>query len=239
MLNIFISGLERQSGKTLVAAGLAGTMQSLNYSTRVFKPIQTCAKDLNGFSQSQDLAFVKRIDSNIETTSSYMFKSSYSPLVGAYDAGIKNIDLNKIYNDYYANLQLFECNIIEGSNSISNPIGEKFSEIDIVKTLNIPLVLVVNPKKSNIDNVILGVRYIQNSGVAFQGIIVNDYDEDSENLEEKYYPEMIKEFTGEKIIGTIPHYDNVEGMTPDTLIGNILTYVKIEDLFGVRIAKLI
>ena len=61
MLNIFISGLERQSGKTLVSAGLAGTMQSLNYSTRVFKPIQTCAKDLNGFSQSQDLAFVKRI----------------------------------------------------------------------------------------------------------------------------------------------------------------------------------
>ncbi len=239
MLNIFISGLERQSGKSLITAGLAGTMQSLNYSTRVFKPIQTNANELNGFSQSQDLALVKRIDSNIETVSSYMFKSSYSPLVGAYDAGIKNIDLNTIYNDYYSNLQLFECNIIEGSNSISTPIGEKFSEIDIVKTLNIPLVLVVNPKKSNIDNVIMGVKYIQNAGVAFQGIIVNDYDEDSENLEEKYYPEMIKEFTGTQVIGTIPHYDNVEGMTPDTLIGNILNNVKIEELFGVRIAKLI
>ena len=34
-----------------------------------------------------------------------------------------------------------------------------------------------------------------------------------ENLEEKYYPEMIKEFTGTQVIGTIPHYDNVEGMT--------------------------
>ncbi len=40
-------------------------MQSLNYSTRVFKPIQTNANELNGFSQSQDLALVKRIDSNI------------------------------------------------------------------------------------------------------------------------------------------------------------------------------
>lgn len=239
MLNIFISGLERQSGKTLITAGLAGTMQSLNYSTRVFKPIQTNANELNGFSQSQDLALVKRIDSNIETVSSYMFKSSYSPLVGAYDAGIKNIDLNTIYNDYYSNLQLFECNIIEGSNSISTPISEGFSEIDIVKTLNIPLVLVVNPKKSNINNVILGVKYIQSSGVVFQGIIVNDYDEESENLEEKYYPEMIKEFTGAQVIGTIPHYDNAEGMTPDTLIGNILNNVKIEELFGVRIAKLI
>ena len=92
---------------------------------------------------------------------------------------LKILISNTIYNDYYSNLQLFECNIIEGSNSISTPIGEKFSEIDIVKTLNIPLVLVVNPKKSNIDNVIMGVKYIQNAGVAFQGIIVIDYDEDS------------------------------------------------------------
>ena len=43
MLNVFISGLERQSGKTIVTAGLAATMQSLSYSTSVYKPIQTGA----------------------------------------------------------------------------------------------------------------------------------------------------------------------------------------------------
>ena len=93
MLSVFISGLSRQSGKTLVIAGLAGTMQSLNYSTGVYKPIQTGAKSLNGFLQSQDLALIKRIDSNINTYSSYVFLSENCPLVSAYEANNTKIDL--------------------------------------------------------------------------------------------------------------------------------------------------
>ena len=65
MLNVFISGLERQSGKTIVTAGLAATMQSLSYPTSVYKPIQTGATELNGFKSSPDLALIKRVDSNI------------------------------------------------------------------------------------------------------------------------------------------------------------------------------
>ena len=67
MLNIFISGLEPQTGKTLVASGIAATMQSLSYSTSVYKPIQTGAKILNGFKSSPDLLAIKRVDPDINT----------------------------------------------------------------------------------------------------------------------------------------------------------------------------
>ncbi len=40
MLSVFISGFESQTGKTIVTAGLAATMQSLSYSTNVYKPIE-------------------------------------------------------------------------------------------------------------------------------------------------------------------------------------------------------
>lgn len=238
MLSVFISGLSRQSGKTLVIAGLAGTMQSLNYSTGVYKPIQTGAKSLNGFLQSQDLALIKRIDSNINTYSSYVFLSENCPLVSAYEANNTKIDLNDIYNDFQFCMQMAECRLVEGANSISSPVAEKMTEINIVKSLGIPLILVINPKQDKIGDVIAGVNFILSSKVKFLGFIVNNYDKESENPEEKYYPQMVKEYTGINVLGVLPHYENFESLTPDTLIADTLNNVQLEEIMGLKIAKL-
>ena len=44
------------------------------------------------------------------------------------------------------------------------------TEIEIVKMLKLPLVMVVNPKKTSIDKVISGLRYIQSERVEFLGV---------------------------------------------------------------------
>lgn len=41
MQSLYLTGLKKQTGKTVIASGLAGTMQSLSYSTGYFKTIQT------------------------------------------------------------------------------------------------------------------------------------------------------------------------------------------------------
>ncbi len=238
MLKIFVSGLEKQTGKTIVTAGLAATMQSLNYSTSVFKPIQTGAVSLNGFLQSQDMALIKRIDTNIKTTVSYAFTSDDCPLIAAYEVDKGKINPNNICNDYKTNTKSTECHIVEGSNSISTPICEKMTEADLVKTLKLPLVMVVNPKKSSIDNVISGINFVYSSHINFLGVIIDDYDGELDNTHERFYPELIKEYTDADILGTIPHYKNVEILTPETLIEDVLNRVEIEKIFGLKIAKL-
>jgi len=238
MLSVFISGLQKQTGKTILTAGLAGTMQSLSYSTSVFKPVQTGANTMNGFLQSQDLALIKRIDSNIQTYSSYIFTKKSPPLIAAYESDLTKIELKNITKDFETNIMQTECHIIEGSDSIATPINDKQTETDIVKTLGAPLLLVVNPKKSTIDDVIMGVNYINNNKMQFLGIVINNFNEHSSDMEEKYFPALIKEYTGANILGTIPHYDNFETLTPETLIADILNNVQIEDIFGVKIAKL-
>lgn len=237
MLKIFISGLEKQSGKTILTAGIAGTMQSLSYSTSVYKPVQTGALFLNGTAQSQDLVLVNKIDKNIKTKATYLFPSPLIPLVSAYEANSK-IDMNDIYSDYYSNMQMTECCIVEGSNSISAPITENATEADLVKALGLPLILVVNSKKTTVDKVISAINYIYSRKIDFRGIIVNEYDELTKNLEEKYFPQLVKEFTNANVLGVIPHYENIQALTPDTLIEDILNRVNIEDIFGVKIAKL-
>ena len=237
MLSIFISGLVRQSGKTLLTAGLAGTMQSLCYSTSVYKPIQTGAILLNNNLVSQDLQAVKNIDANIKTSSLYNFQSQLTPLVAAYE-GDSKIDITSIYNGFQTNIQMTECHIVEGANSIFSPIDERRTEADIVKTLGLPLLLVVNPKISSIGEVISGINFIRLNKVNLLGVVVNDYDENSENLEEKYFPQLIKEYSNVEILGNLPHYEDMRDLTPDTLIADVLNQVDIERIFGLKIAKL-
>ena len=100
------------------------------------------------------------------------------------------------------------------------------------------MVLVVNAKTTPIAEVISGLRYIYSERVDFLGVIINQYDENSENLEEKYFPQILKEFCDVKILGTLPDYGEVSSIAPEKLIEDVLTNINIEEVFGLKIAKL-
>lgn len=237
MLKVFISGIQRQSGKTLVTAGLAATMQSLSYTTCVYKPIQTGANVLNGFKSSPDLALIKNFDPNIDVQSSYILSGQESPFVSSYEDGLK-MDLNVIYSQFLEIQRFTDCVIVEGSNSISTPIAENITESDIVKEMNIPLILVVNPQKTTIDFAISALKYIYSQNINLLGVILNRHNTESLNLEEKYYPQILKEVAGCKILGSIPDYQEVSLLVAETLIQDVLNNLKIEEIFGIEIAKL-
>jgi len=237
MLKVFISGLERKSGKTIIAAGLAATMQSLSYTTEVYKPIQTGASLLHGFKTSPDLTTIKKFDPNIATDSTYVLKSSAPPFISSYEDGIK-IDIATICSEFRSVSRLTDCQIVEGSHSISTPVAEHITEADIVKSLNIPLILVVDTKKTPVERIITGINYIYSNHCRFLGVILNRFDENSETLEEKYYPQILKEFTQVNILGSVPDYDNIDSFSPEILISDILNRVNIEEIFGLKIAKL-
>lgn len=233
MLSIFISGLKKQSGKTIVAAGLAGTLQSLSYATSYYKPIQTGSNLLNN-----DEEFIKKFDSNIKTYTSFKFSDPSSPLISAYEEGVKKIEKSKILTDYRNNAQLTECRIVEGSNSISSPIDTKLTEIGIVSSLGLPVILVLNPITSKVEDAISGINYIYSNKVKLIGVIINEYNENSSNLEHKYFPQLIKEYTSAHILGTLPHYEDFENLNAGLLISDTLNRLNIEEIFGIKIAKL-
>ena len=49
---------------------------------------------------------------------------------------------------------------------------------------------------------------------------------------------ILKEYANINILGILPDYGNIANLTPDTLIADILNKVKIEETFGLEIAKL-
>lgn len=233
MLSIYISSLKKQSGKTLVSAGLAGTMQSLSYATSYYKPIQTGSNLLNN-----DEEFIRKFDKNIKTLTTYRFNSPSSPLIGAYEEGIKKIDKSKIFLDYKTNAQMSECRIVEGSNSISTPVDTKLTECGIISALDLPVILVLNPVTSKMEDVISGINYIYSNKIKLLGVVINEYNENSQTLENKYYPQLVKEYTGAHVLGCLPHYDDFENLNAGLLIADTLNRLNVEEIFGLKIAKL-
>ena len=235
MKNLYISSLKKATGKTTIAASLLATMQSLSYYTGYFKVIQS---GLNSSKFATDELYIKNMDSNIISYTSYLFDSPCCPLIGAFEAGIGKINIQKIVNDFKTNINDTEFNIIEGSNSISSPIDDKLTEIDLIKALEASIVLVVDTKKDTLDELISGINYIHSNGITLEGIIINSYNIHSEKTEEKYFPSLVKEFSKEKIIGCFPYLEDYESIEAGTLIAETLNHFNVGDIFGLEIAKL-
>ena len=98
MLNLYVTSSEKHIGKTFITSGIAATMQSLGYTTSVYKPIQTSGKELNGFVQSPDLTFLKTIDPYINSHFSYLYKSPLEPIVAS-EIDNETIDIDYINNE--------------------------------------------------------------------------------------------------------------------------------------------
>ena len=118
MLNLYITSGNKKDGKTFLTAGLAATMQSLGYNTSVYKPIQTCGIEINGFTQSPDLTYIKTVDPYINTYFSYIFKSKSEPLIAA-EAENEFIDIENIHNEYNRIAYSSDCTIIDGDRGYS------------------------------------------------------------------------------------------------------------------------
>jgi dethiobiotin synthetase len=236
MPNIFITGSDTNVGKTFITAGLAATMQSLGYSTCVYKPIQTGAHEKNGFAQSPDLVFVKSIDPYIKTYSTYLLKEPANPAISAEMENI-TIDKNLIKRDFDSIAKEHDCTITEGTGGIMTPLAPNTITSDLINTLDLPVVIVINPVPSVVNQTLLTINHANAKGIKVRGIIINNFAQNASNIEFKTAPRLIEEYSDAKILGVVRHIDTKK-LNPNDLITEMLNGIDIESVFNVKIAKL-
>ena len=235
MLNLYVTSSNRKEGKTFLAAGLAATMQSLGYSTSVYKPIQTNGIEHNGFMQSPDLTYVKTIDPYINTHFSYLYKSDMEPLIAS-ELENEPIDIELIAREYQRIAATSDCTIIDGDCGLLSPIAPAVQTVDLVKKLQLPSVFVVTQREDSINDTLLSIYTAQEKGLEIRGVVINNIKEDCPKHLLNAIPRVIEEYTNIKILGLISHLDGK--FSPEDLITNVLNGVDIESIFNVKIEKL-
>ena len=120
----------------------------------------------------------------------------------------------------------------------ATPLADKFLEQDLVKMLEVPVLLVVSPSENSVNNTLANINQAVASGVKIRGVIINDCPEVIHDLNIKSMPKLIEKYTDTKILGVMPHIENLKKINPNDLISNVLTGIDIESVFDVKIAKL-
>ena len=235
MLDLFVTGADEKSDKIFVTAGLSATMQSLGYSTGIYKPVDVSVVENNGFLQSLDTAFIKCMDAYIKIYSTYMLKSNSSPLIAALENKIV-IEKAQILSDFQKFKGINECFLVDGTFGLATPLNKGFLEEDLIKMLDIPLLLVVSAKSSTINNIILTLNHAKEKEIPMRGVILSNYPENCENIDIKLMPRLIEEYTDTKVLGILPSFN--KNLNPNDLITEILNGVDVEAVFNVPIAKL-
>ncbi|MCZ4223083.1 dethiobiotin synthase [Pedobacter rhodius] len=188
MAKYFVAGIGTGIGKTLVSAVLTEKLQA-NY----WKPIQSGDLDFS------DSLTVKNLITNNKT---FIYPESYrltNPLSPHFSAKLDNIkiELSKIKVPETENDL-----IIEGAGGLMVPLNEKELLIDLIKALDVEVILVSQNYLGSINHTLMSINLLNQYNIKIKGIIFNG----KGNLETQRY---ILQYTNINYLGYIPQFENV------------------------------
>ncbi len=238
-MNIFVTSIGVNSGKTVFSAGIAAVMQSLGYEMAVFKPVQTGCKYANDKQFSPDLNFVKKIDPNIKTYSTYNFKQNFIPAIAAENERIK-FSMEKIIRDFNTSKKENDIVIVEGTGGLMTPLAGKICLVDLVLTLKLPVVIVVDVEGDFVSKTLLTLKVAESYRLEILGLILNKYNPASKDDNLHNEVKLLEQIIEYDILGTLPDLDVLrEGINPENLISEILQNIDISRVLNMEIPKLV
>ncbi|MCC6137039.1 MAG: dethiobiotin synthase, partial [Bdellovibrionaceae bacterium] len=163
---IFVTGTDTGIGKTFVATLLCQLLKE-DFSLKYFKPIQT------GCESDNDTATVIKNAQLLEKQRIpcvYSLELPASPDRAAAAEEI-TIDEQKILNVFQKNKEHFL--IVEGAGGVEVPIRENYRMTDLMRSLQLPVLVVASTRLGTINHTLLTVKSLKLAGLKILGVVLN------------------------------------------------------------------
>lgn len=173
--SFFVVGTDTDIGKTYVSTLLYKALSKYNYF--YYKPIQSGCFLRENKLIAPDVDFLckfNEIEYN-EDMVTYTLKEEVSPHLSS-EMENTEIKIEKIKEHYENILKEYSATIVEGAGGLFVPlIRDKFYIYDLIKLLNLSVVLVCGTRVGAINHTILTVKALENMGIKIEGLIFNNY----------------------------------------------------------------
>lgn len=199
---LFISATGTDIGKTYVTALIVKKLREAGLNAGYYKAALSGADCI----KNSDAGFVNefaQIGQDENTLLSYLYKNAVSPHLAAKMEG-NPVERDVVIQGYKTVQAKYDYVTVEGSGGIICPIryddkAQYFLE-DIIKWLNLSVLLVADAGLGTINSVVLTKEYMQNHGLKLQGIILNNY---TGTVMQKDNIKMIEAMTGQKVLALV------------------------------------
>lgn len=181
MRAIFVAGTDTGVGKTVITKLIARHLLKRGCTVVTQKWVET------GVTKSPAV---------------YSFKLAASPHLAAKAEG-RTINIKKIKDALKGLAKKYDFVIVEGAGGLLVPITEKLLFIDLVKELNIPVLLVAANRLGTINHTLLSIEALKKRKIKLLGVVFNSISRDGSALILKDNPRIV-----EKFIGKVPVWIN-------------------------------
>lgn len=209
--SIFVTATGTDVGKTFVSALLVKNMRANGYNCGYYKPaLSGAVKKSDGTLLPGDCDYVLKTSGlNEEPLNcvTYCFEEAVSPHLAAARQGVE-ISLDKIKSDFERHSKNYDYLVVEGAGGITCPFKMDEETIllpDVIKALDLAIIIVADGGLGTINSVLLTVEYAKAHGIRIRGIILNNYDKnDFMHVDNKL---QIEKLTGVKVLATVAKDD--------------------------------
>ena len=187
----FVIGTDTGIGKTYVSTLLYKGVSKINGG--YYKPVQSGALEMLGKLVSPDVEFLceyNKISYDPEMTT-YLLRAEVSPHLAA-ELDKVEVKPEKIKKHWEKLCKKYDTLIVEGAGGLFVPIIRgKYFMYDLIKMLNIPVIIVSGNRVGSINHTMLTVNALKSMGIKIQGFVFNTiektfdrtgYEEDNRNV---------------------------------------------------------
>lgn len=186
----FITGTDTGVGKTWATLALMKALQNQGEVVVGMKPVASgCTKTDAGL-RNDDAVKILQLNSksypqplDYKTINPYAFAPPAAPHIAAGWAGVK-IDIQKVSDDFNLLQKDADSVLVEGVGGWCVPLSDNEMLADLVRRLDLAVILVIGLRLGCINHALSTCRAIQGDGVKLQGWMTSQIDQDYVGVEE-------------------------------------------------------
>lgn len=205
---VFITATDTDAGKTFVTGLIVEALREQGIQVGYYKAALSGGYYENGTlipGDAKEVLTRAGIEEEYDRCVSYTFETAVSPHLASRIEG-RPIELEKIKKDYETLSKDYDYLTVEGSGGIICPIHVSDEKVilleDIIKLLELSVVIVARAGIGTINHTMLTISYIKQLGIPIQGIILNEYEIGNTLHEDN--KKIIERLSGVEVVATIP-----------------------------------
>ncbi len=215
---LFVTGTDTGVGKSVASAALLHALRRHGGRSVGMKPVASgCEATAEGW-RNEDALLLQAASQprpRYQDVNPYALPQPLAPEIAAAEAGVR-IALAPILDAYARLAAQADTVVVEGVGGWAAPISAELDQIDLVRALDLSVVLVVGVRLGAINHARLSAQAIAAAGARLVGWIANDIDPDMARAEENIA--ILRARLPAPCWGRLPH---APGAEPRQLAGHL------------------
>ena len=188
MSGFYVTGTDTGIGKTIASTALLHALRSQRMRATGMKPVASgCEPSAAGWRNEDALALLAASDPQplYADLNPYALPLPLAPEIAAREADVA-IRLDTLVSAFQRLQDLADAVVVEGVGGWSAPLSATLDQVDLVRVLRLPVVMVVGMRLGCINHARLTARAIAADGCELVGWIANHMDPDMQRQDENF-----------------------------------------------------